>query len=553
MPQIQAWFGKKQFAEKVFILIIIAAMAARLFAIAAMPDLQLTDTAYHLGITRFVAAEHRLPLPGELPGISALPVPLYYFVTALPFALLPIPFTLETVKIFPLLFSALQLLLAFLLLRRLFPNSYLPGLAFVAVHPMLILYGSVNYVETLASVLVLLCFFVYWRFVETGKTAFALAMPFVLGATAMSKLSATVMVPAFFIMFLWELSKKKGVAGRSQKIIFFVAASLLLCSAWFAIDFLRTGVLFGANSGDLANLAAAPGRANVSLEFLLLAPIGFNEAFWSIQPAVLESLPFGPANLLVRAALTAITLPLLAFILCFSFAAGIKRKEKAGGILLLACFVLALVPLFTRPRVLFYPRMLLPAMPLFAIAFSAAFGMRPKGESGKKGKRQPNRLAFMLPLLKKAMLPLFCLFAAFSLAYSAAYVYYYHSDYAGHLPLFAEIEKLPPASAVAIHSNKARQLGFLAPQVQAIACSENRADWQDKALLCGNEQGEKKPVNTNDSAELYEKLKALGATHIADTCYHKNPWGKQAVAELVANNRLAAVYSDACSTLYEIK
>ncbi|MCX6799443.1 MAG: hypothetical protein NTW59_05110, partial [Candidatus Diapherotrites archaeon] len=272
-------FRNKTIADKIFIVIIIAAVAVRLFAIAFMPELQLTDTVYHLQLTKFVATHHSLPVPGEAPqyfGDVPVPVPLYYFATALPFALLPIPFNLAVVKIFPLLFSALQLLLAFLLLRRLFPKHWLAGLAFVAVHPMLIIYGSVNYTETLASVCVLLCFFVYWRFMQTGKNRFIIIMPFVLAATALSKLSATIVVPAFFAMFLagiikWQdpaqkieakktkssPSNRNNFFGKKAKIAFFVFASLLLCSVWFIADYLHTGTIFSSNEVDIASLLAA--------------------------------------------------------------------------------------------------------------------------------------------------------------------------------------------------------------------------------------------------------------------------------------------------------
>ncbi|MCX6799384.1 MAG: hypothetical protein NTW59_04810, partial [Candidatus Diapherotrites archaeon] len=259
-------------------------------------------------------------------------------------------------------------------------------------------------------------------------------------------------------------------------------------------------------------------------------PLLFNESFWFLSRSVFESLPFGPANTLVLVGLDVLTLPLLAFIF-YGLLKGVAKKEKPS-ILLLLCLALASLQFLARYRNM-YPRLIMPIMPLFGIAFAGAFSRAKK------------------PLLKKAALALFSIFAVYSLAFSAAYVLHYNADYARHEPLFAEIGKLPAGSTVAIHSNKARQISFLY-DTGTVACGEERGKPMSEVILCVSSSSAVKTVNPADSEGVYSSLRQLGATHLAETCY-KSPWGETVLPALEAKGKIAKVYSDQCSILYEIR
>ena len=513
----KAWFFKipgkfsgLSFKDKVFVAIIAFGLIARVFALIVLPDAELNDTLYHLDITRYVAENRALP-PEILFG-GPVTTPLYYFVTALPFIFFQLPFTLSTARIFPFIFSAVQLFLAFALLKRIFPKNYLPGLAFVAVHPLLIIFGALNYIETFASIFVLLCFFVYWRFVETGKRVFLILMPFAIAACALSKASATILIPAFFFAFLFELIKKGKVHARKKMAIalLFVFATLLLSSVWFLLAFFRTGD-FLLTETQAYHLTGESAITVLSADYVLTLPARFNASFWFFLSQGFDTMPFGIRESDAFLLFSLVTGPLLIFIF-FGLFQGVLKKEKQHTLLLL-CFILLAVLLFAKGRKFIHSRLIIPALPLFAIAFSAAF----KELNSKK--------------LGRLMLFLFCLTAIYGIAFSAFYAMHFRDEYENHVPLYQFVKALPADSVIAIHPNKIRQIGFIAER-KAFAYKERFDDL--------------------NAAQLYSALRAEGITHIAATCY-KNPWNMQAIEEMQAAGQAKLVYSDQCSNLFELK
>jgi hypothetical protein len=169
--------------------------------------------------------------------------------------------------------------------------------------------------------------------------------------------------------------------------------------------------------------------------------------------------------------------------------------------------------LFARGRRFIHSRLIVPALPLFAIAFSAAF----KELNSKK--------------VLQLMLFLFCLTAVYGIAFSAFYAMHFRDDYEQHLPLYQFVKTLPADSVVAIHPNKARQVSFIS----------EKKDFQYVTRF-----------DSLGSGQLYDELKKEGITHIAATCY-KNPWNMQAIEEMAAEGKVLLVYSDECSNLYEVK
>ncbi len=500
------------FEKKLFLAIIAAAIAVRLFTLFVLPDAPLTDTLYHLTITRYVVQNHALPFHGIAgAAVFDLPVPLYYIITAIPFILLPIPFNLATAKAFPLIFSFLQLLVSFLLLRRMFPQHWFYGFAFVAMHPLLVIFGAVNYLETFASFFVLLSFFVYWRFVETGSRAFLAAMPFALAAMALSKESATVLVPVFFLAFLyqlWEKRPKPVTRAFTARAAFFVAASVLLCSAWFLISLQATGELSSSITGGIDRMISAK-QTPFSFESLSLFPLSFNAAFWFFL-----DLSFGQIGIQPALAFTAFSL--VAFpvfmLLLYGFAAGLRKKPKAV-LPILACFLISSFLMVARGGDrFFHGRIMIPLMPLLAVPFCLAF------------------MELTNVNWRKALALLFFILSFYSLAFASIYALHFNNTYNQHMPLYNFIRELPERSKVVIHSNKLRQVRFIA---------EKQVEHYSSFYGL-------------DAQQMYAALKEQNVTHLADTCYAPT-WEKGTIEQWLQQGVIAVAYSDSCSTLYELK
>ncbi len=509
LASLSNFISRQSLLKKVFLVIIALAILTRVFVLFTMPDAPMTDSLYHFAITKYVIQNHALPFQG-LPeiGFDGLPVPFYHVLMAIPFAVLRVPFTLQAARVFPFVFSFLQLLLAFLLLRRIFPKNWVFGFAFVAAQPLLMVFGGLNYIETFASVFVLLCFFVYWRFVETGRLAFLLLMPFALAGMALSKESATILVPAFFLAFLYEtLRKKPAKAARrwAVKLLYFAVMSVLLCSAWFLVNFWAAGTSSSSMAKTATNLVASQ-QMLPSPEPIFLFPLKFNSAFWFFQPQGFESIAHPE---LAFIAFSLITFPLLCF-LFYGMAKGAMKGEKPA-ILLLLCLALASILLAARGKSFVHIRLLVPMLPLFGIAACRAFK------------------EFRFSSLRKAFAALFLLTAIYSMVSASFYALHFNATYNEHLPLYNFIKELPNDSTIAIHPNKQRQITFIAGKA-----SDSFSRFQ------GIE-----PEN------LYTALKGRGVTHLAATCY-KNPWDMDALAWLEQQGFLEKVFEDKCSTLYKV-
>jgi len=507
-------FFRQSLEVKIFSAIILLAILARIFVLFMLPDTALTDSMYHLTITKYIVQNYAIPFQGiPKAGVVDMPVPLFHFLTSGFFILFQIPVTLAVAKIFPVIFSFLQLLLSFILLKRMFPKNWIFGFAFVAIQPLLVIFGGVNYLETLASVTVLFCFFVYWRYLETGSKKFIVVMPFALMLLAISKESATILVPVFFVFFLYALLKK--MPSRDFKSISpavcFVVAAILLFSAWFVISFAATGGVSSAIDSGVTELFVTS-TVSATFESIFLYPLNFNAGFWFFLPQGFESLPFGISSSMVFAVFTLISFPFL-MLLFYGLVKGLGNRRSSlfmSFVLLAVCFAISLVPVISRGRMFVQGRMILPVMPLLGIAFSNAF----------KELKFPWKKFFTL---------LFLLLALYAVVFSCFYALHFNQDYNNHVPLYEFVKDLPDESKIVIHGNKTRQIEFIA----------------------GKEAISPTTFMRLESEQLYLKLNESGITHLAETCY-KNPWNKDVLEELESQGKLVKVFSDGCSNLYGV-
>ncbi len=497
----------KKLEKWVFAAIIVAAVLLRAYTLAIMPDAPLTDTLYHLTITKYIVQNQAIPFQGiESFGVKDMPVPLFHVLVAAPFILLPVEFSLSAVRIFPVVFSFAQLGLSFVLLRRLFPKHWFYGFAFVAIQPLLVVYGALNYLETLASVFVLLSFYIFVRFAETGRRAYLVLMPFSLAATALSKESATALLPAFFAAFLLELWKKRperGLGGWAKETAFFVALTGFLSGLWFLVTRLVAGristtITYGV--GFLTGAKEYIGTFPVVFELVYLFPLNFNFAFWFFLAQALETLPFLDP-VLVSMAFTAVSFPIL-MLLVYGLGKGVFQKKNYAWLLLLLLASVALL-LVARRRFIRY-RFLIPVMPLLGVCFCLAF-------------KDLKSLDW-----RKLFTALFALLSIYSVVVSAGYALHYHNQFQSHEPLYNFFKTLPEESVVAINSNQTRQTEFVSERETV------------SSYKVGYESG-------------FE-----GVTHVASTCY-KDFWDRGRLESLEEAGGLVKVYEDRCSVVYEVK
>lgn len=510
-PDFLRLFQKQAPEAKIVICLVFIALAARLFALLFMPDATMTDSLYHLNIAKYIVQNHALPLAG-IPGVSnaSLPVPLYHIIVAIPFTVLGIPFSLEAARVFPFIFSMLQLALSCILLKKLFPKNWLIGFAFVAMQPLLIVYGALNYLETLASVTVLLCFLLWLEFVKTGKNACLLAMPLAIAAMALSKESATILVPIFFLAFLYELWKKKGksIAAWAAKTAYFALTTAIFSSIWFIVNSKAQGTAVATASQGIDGFLT--GLLALTPVLVFLVPLQFNASFWFFLAQGFESVPFGITAELAFVAFTIATFPVLCF-LAYGLAKSAFAKHKPA-ILLLLCLIPAFGLLAIRANYQISSRVLVPLLPLFGIAACTAYGSLPSIK------------------WKRIFLLFFSLTVLYSAGLTALYALNFHGDYASHVPLYGFIGTLPEGSAIAVHPNLTRQVEFITGRVAV------------SFAYFGNLGAE----------QLEQALEKKGVTHIAATCY-KNPWGMGELAALEQEGFLEIVFEDDCSTLYKVK
>jgi len=505
-------------AVQFFPFIIALAIFARIFILFAMPDAPLTDTLYHLTISRFIVENHALPFNGIPNMVRNMPAPLYHVVMAIPFAILPLELNIATARIFPFAFSAIQLLLSYILLKMLFPKNWFAGFAFVAIQPLLLIYGALNYVETFASSFVLLSFIIYWKFVETGKKHYLLAMPFVLAGMAMSKDTTLLFVPVFFLAFFFEIWKKRP-KQLSQKwaalTAYFVIASILLASAWRAISFFAIGGIGAIGELGISQLASVSERAT-SLQSSFLYPLEFNTAFWSFLPQAFASSPLGISFGFAFTIFSIVTLPVLAFIF-YGMINGSLKFEKPS-IIFLSCFVLAMLSIFliSPKSSVIYIRILVPLLPLFGVAVCTGFKH------------------FKSPKKRTILIALFALTALYSIAFISLYAMHFNQEYNNHLPLYTFIKELPDGSVIAIHEEKKRQVYFIGEKEFA-----SHTWFYKRNYLFSKE-------------EMQELLDVRDVSHIAKTC-SQNPWNAEIIDSFLEEGYLQQVYQDSCSTLYEIK
>ncbi|MAG21788.1 MAG: hypothetical protein CL943_00585 [Candidatus Diapherotrites archaeon] len=516
--------------RKLFLLIFIVGVAVRLFTAVALPDSALSDTLYHLTIAKG-AVETGFFQTGAagIFEISALPPPLFHTFVAVGSILLGQPIQFVHAVHFTLLVSLVQLLLAFVLLRKLFPEHWVYGMVFFTILPLITKFGGVNYVETLVTIFVMFAFWLYVKFRETGQNKFMWVSIFPLAAMSVTKLNAALLLPIFVLLFAFT-AKKKNL--QTKPIAIFVILALVLSGGWFVLDFLNTGELFSSNPGVIEHVASYPawGLSSASSLSPLVFWIDLNANFWAFPPEpafqsgfaqnifpFINALPYETYFLLF----SLLTIPLSLF-LVVSLLKQAKNKEPYA-IALLFLFSIAMIAVLLRSR--FFPkaRMLFPVVPLLAITF--AQGLR--NLTGNK---------------KKILVALTVLIAVYSFLNIALLSVYYGNSFQQSTALYDAIGETPVDSMIIVAGNHVRAVRYF---------SERNALGPEEAFVISKQDDPIPIVMALSQEEIYSRLKELEITHFAVTCVD-NPWDIDAVREMHNKGALEELFREECAALYKV-
>ena len=543
--------------KKIFLVILIAAIFVRLFVTVYLPDEAFSDSFYHLTISEFVAGNGEIPFSGvwsepsevNFLFLSSIPPPFYYIFLANFLLLAGLPFQLGIIKFFPIFLTVLQIVLSFIVLRKLFKDDFVFGLAFVLINPLLIIYSAINYTELIGSVLILASFYLYLKFTETSRAVFLLPAVFTLAAAAASKLNATIIIPAFAILLFYEFFARKKIIS-AKKLASVLALLVLLSSSWFALSYMQFGTEGIASYGEITDLGEElPAIFANPADFV----VEFNSGFWSFPSEVAfsqfsftQQLPYG----LIFAVFALISLPILIFILFYLLEPLLKvfkslRKrsltptQKICLLVLLAFAFEMIIFLKRRPN---YGRTLIPMLPLLAIPFT--YGL----------------LKLKNVNIKKIITVLFVLVSIYSLSYTALFTTHYSSIYQQHLPLYAEISELPEDAVIVIHTNRTRAVRFVADRLAFSYVTSLLLDEYSIGDIIEPGKTDTFHLLPREINEIYEnmppekimnKLEKSGITHVADTCFKKT-LGREKFAEMENLGYFEKIYSDECSDLYYV-
>jgi len=509
--------------RRLFFLILVVGIAVRFFVAAALPDSALSDTLYHLSIAKHAVETGFFPFNGlELFEVSSVPPALYHsFVASV--LLLTGKLTAASATALTLVVSAIQLLVAFILLKKLFPKNWVYGMAFFTFMPLVTKYAGVNYIETFASIFVLFSFYLYILFRQTGQRKFLLLGIFSLAAMSMAKLSATVVLPAFLFFFAWEMRKK---AFPVKGIALFAVIALALSGMWFAAEYSRTGKLLSSNTGDLELLVDYPARGLASVSGIGMFFVDFNASFWGFPP---DTVLFGVLPMLSfldyevwRLIFLLFTFPLLLFSAWFIAKSAMQRKQYSW--LLVSVLALAFIVVLSRSINYVHARMFLPVMPLLAIPFAEGFGA-------------------IVGKWRKIVALLAVIAAVYAFANVSFFAFYYNSSFQKSAPLYAEIALLPEDSLVIIPGNYVRAVRWFA---------ERNALGPEQAFRIPKVVESFSIVQALSKQEIYSRLKELNVTHLVAVC-SDNSWNMATIAAMEQDGMLHTFFEHGCSKLFEVK
>ena len=530
--------------RKLFFLVFIVGIAVRLFVALALPDFAMTDTVYYLSLARTVTQTGVLP-------VENLWLAFFNTFLATVSILSGLELSPATTPVFAFFVSIVQLLMAFVLLRKISPRRWVYGMALFTVLPLITKFAGINYIETIASIFVMFSLYLYIQFRENPKAKFLILALFSLVAMSLSKLNGAILLPAFLISF--AVASKRTKFSKKTIAVFAVLA-ILLSSSWVIADFAKTGQLFPSNPNDAGRLPSYPGIVANSV----LNPgnfvnfwARFNLAFWNIPPADAISKAIGmiplPFLTLIPVELLLSIFFWLGFAMLLFLAGSIfylaKERWHYARIVLLILIFGFLVVMLRIHRGLAYARLFLPVMPLLAISFTHGF----------------NALSGKWESVKKVVAVLLVILAVYSFLSVSFFALYYNNSFNKNLPLYEEIGTLPDGGKIILSGNQARILNWyseiesMGPEGAFGLYYEGEAGrkFLEENGRAISEADVTAIVMAMPSEELYAKFKELSITHFALTCVD-DPWNRETVAGMEQEGLLTKIFEHECTALFEV-
>lgn len=500
--------------RNIFIIVLIIGLVARIASLIVLPEEAYSDALYHLLYAKQILIQQNA---GIIFHGLIIDTPLYHVLVAIIFSITNWQFVLPLIRFLPLAMIFLQLSLLFLILRKLFPTNTIVGLSFAAIFPWLIIYGTINYLDTFVSVLVLAAFFAIIKFNETSKFQWIIAFFFILLAMVFSSLVLLFMIPLLIVIMLYLLYKKNKLNFSISTIFIFLMIFFVILS--MGRGFFDCGKMFCSVGENDPGVNPTFNNPNVfTPQFWLGSYLSFFD-FPTIESferiSFLQSIPLQ----IIIPLFVLVTLPIFLLII-FGTIKYLKEKNLIGIIaVLLSLSVIAIAFYITltddRSLEVFYVRFLIAIMPLLAVLFAKGFS---------ELKQNHFRKIAALSLL---------LFAVYSLAFTGVSAAYYNSVEQKHQGLYAFALTLDDGAKI-----------YSKVKHRAIEFNTNA------------EAGEiidyDKDFYSQSAEFVYSKLKENSFTHLVEECY-RNPWGRETINELIDGNKIIKVFEDVCVKVYEIK
>ena len=489
--------------SKLLIFVIVLGIAAKIISFVLLPEASYNDAIYHLNIIKEAIALQTFSLNIDVPP------PAFHAASAALFAFSGLALDALAIKLFPFALLVLQLILGFILMRKIFPENPLPGFAFLVIYPWLTRFGGINYPEafTVVGVMASLLLLLKIRELKNPNPLYVLALVLSISIISLSKLNGTILVPAFFLASIYVLWKK-NYSWRS--IAAFAIIAIMLSSFWFGLNILKFGQFDQHLEGDVTNFGDETGfslqsiASNLHWYYLYFFDFPAESSFSTVSF-------LAGINGSVAAFIFAIMAAPLLLLILFG-AAKLYEKDRLLAAIVVFSVLLAFIPIVQRTA---YFRLIIPVVPMLAIIFGYGF-------EAVKGKLKVIGVASLL------------LFAAYSFSYTSFSAYKFNNALGQNAELYEKISELPSDAIILVEGNRQRDIEFFSNRTSMGASFET------------------KDFVSENSSVLYDALIKNSITHLAVVCY-KDPFSKNAIEELSGQNKLGLYFENGCSKLYKVK
>lgn len=505
--------------KRLFWLIVLAGILARLYSFLVLPESALADAPYHALLSRNILESGQLFSETFMRTPILAVAPLYYLLEASFLAFANFPATTPVLHIFPALLSFATLALSYPLFKHFLKDKAVIALAFLSIIPWGIRYGTVNYPENLAMLLLAANLLLTIKYASSLRTLFLFPLPILLIALAISK---PLMLPIAILIALY-LAFISFKNSKSKAALSFSAATAIISVVIFAL--LMIG--FSTISDPSALEDFTEQRYTAPKTTLLTFALESHASFYDFPPK--ESFQRVPLLSQFDPFLAALLFSIILLPLTIALIAGavtvIKKHLKENNyflpLTLLLILIISAYSLYVGIEEVgfFYMRPLLPLLPICALFLGIGYLTISKNA-----------------LLRKLAILSLATFAIYSLAYTSVSANYYAGIYSQHEGMYSAISELPGDVKI-FNGEKGRAIGLYAHKHFDDAISKERVI--------------EKTLYELPAPELNQILKENSYTHLAATCF-RTPWKEHMLQMLRESEYFESIYKDDCTEVLRI-